>query len=363
MELFHASNQWAKRPADERFNSLQDMYTVCRQYADNARTSVVRWNDLKADAQGDEVFLVGNTGQPARLTHFAFGQIAARAGAPASYLRELPAPLAAQCINHGMRENASQTGNDAQLLIHRNGSLVVRSATTTVYSRVWNHEVLARLLDLQERTGLVPARQTFTWDGTPLPPESERPASLYASDHDMFAFLMSADRVLTDPVGKQLYRGLIVSNSEVGDRKLSVMSFFFREVCANHIIWGASELLTIDLMHQGNIRQRWLDAQVKIRRYLDNGTSFDQSRFVEMKRRIADTKEGVLDALFGKRITGLTKQVAKQAYDAVIPDQDGDPRTFWGIAQGITRIARATSFADTRYDLDRAAGRVMDMAF
>lgn len=364
MELFHANRQWSTRPADQRFESLEDMHTQCRQYANDSRQSTVKWADLSVAPDGDEVRLVGRkTNNTALITHYAFGQLAARAKAPAAYLRTLPAALAADCMNDGIKRHAVNSGNDASLLFHSNGQLIVRSATTTVYSRIWNHEVTQRLLDLQQRANLVPARQTFSWDGSALPNESKRPAALYASDHDMFAFMMSNGHVITDPTNNSLYRGIIVQNSEVGDKKLSVMSFFFREICANHIIWGASDLIEIDLMHQGNIRQRWLDAQVRIRRYFDGAASIEQAKFVEMKRRISDTKEGVLDALFGKRTLGIPRKTLEASYDAVIPEQDGDPRSVWGFAQGVTRVSRALPYADERQDLDRAAGRLLSMAF
>ena len=48
------------------------------------------------------------------------------------------------------------------------------------------------------------------------------PSGLYASDHDMFAFLVAPDRVISDGGGGSLMRGIFVRNSEVGDAALSV---------------------------------------------------------------------------------------------------------------------------------------------
>ncbi len=47
-------------------------------------------------------------------------------------------------------------------------------------------------------------------------------------------------------------------------------------------------------------------------------------------------------------------------YDAVQPDVDGDPRTPWGMAQGLTRYSQTTPYADKRTDIDRAAGRLLE---
>jgi hypothetical protein len=364
MELFQASRQWATRPADQRFASLEDMLAATKGYANQAAEASRSWRDLSVqpDASGTEVQLVGPNGTPATLTHYAFGQLCARAESPAWYLRELPAELAAQNLRTRLAERNAE--DKAQLLFHVNGSMVVRAVTSDAYARIWNHEVISRLLELAQLHRLVPARQTFSWGGGELPPESERPPALYASDHDMFAFMMSQERTLIDPVGKALLRGVIVQNSEVGDCALKIMGFYFRDICCNHIIWGARELCEVRLTHVGQIRQRWFDAAVTVRKYFDAPVSSeDQARFAEMAVPIRGTKEEVLDAVFGKRIANLTKRTLAAAYDAVVESEDGDPRSRWGLAQGITRHSQTRPYGDERNELDRAAGKLLQVAF
>lgn len=362
MEIFAASHQWATRPADERFPSLEAMHHATQSYADKAAEAVRPWSDLKVVADDGDVSLSGPTGTPAKLTHYAFNQLAARANAPASFLRTLPAPLAADVLADRLTARPDQR-NNAQILFHQNGGLVVRALTTDNYVRIWNHEVIARLVDLSKRFGLVPGRQTFAWDGSPLPPESERPASLYASDHDMFAFLMSSARTMIDPVGQPMHKGVIVQNSEVGDCALKIMGFWFRDVCCNHIIWGARELTEVRLTHVGQIRSRWIDASLTVRRYLDEDTSRDAARFQETTVPIAGDKNKVLDLVFAKRIPELTRKALAAGFEAVVPEQDGDPRSKWGLAQGLTRFSQTQPYGDERQGLDRAAGKLLQVAF
>lgn len=365
MELFHAANQWATRPDDERFSSLEEMYRACKRYADSARGATVRWGDLRVEARGDDLGLVGKAGVPATVTNYAFGQLAARVGAPAGYLRDLPATLAAQNLNFGFA-NRGETGTDASLLFHRNGSLLLRAAVSTRYQRVWNYEVVDRLMGLCDRHGLVPAHRTFDWadrdaeiDGSD--PDLDR--ALYASDHDMFAFIMSPDRVVVDPVGQPLRRGIIVQNSEVGDKRFEFLGFFFRDVCANHIVWGAERLAEVSFRHVGDVDAKMRDAVVEVRRYLDGAASIDEAKFEGFKARIGGTKEEVLDALFGKRSLGIPKKTLEAGYDAVVPDEDGDPRSVWGMAQGLTRVSQESKFAEDRVALDRAAGKLLSIDF
>jgi hypothetical protein len=356
MELFQASEQWRDRPADERFASLADMATVTRQYADASVLASPKWADLRVTPSGEEMVVVGQSGTPAILTHHAFGQLSARAGAPVGYLRGLPATLAAQNINHGLKARGGD--EHASLLLHRNGSLVLRAATSRHYARIWNHEVVSRLIDLQGDSDMVPARQTFSWDGQPVPDDA--PPSLYASDHDMFAFLMSGETTVTDPAGQSMRRGVMVWNSEVGDKALGMLGFWFRDICANHIVWGAEQIAKVSLIHRGAIAERWMDATIEVRRYLNSATSLESDRFAATTRRIAASKEDVLDTLFARKVA--SRSVLGASFDAVIPTYDGDPLSVWGMAQGMTRFSQSLSYADERVSVDRAASKVLEMA-
>lgn len=369
MELFHAARQWATRPADERFKTLEDMHRATLGYAASAVTADVKWNDLRVEAGGQEMFVSGRQGTPAQLTHYAFGQLASRVGAPAAYLRELPPTLAAQAMNHGLKEKGEDV--TARLLIHRNGGMLLRAATGTSYVRVWNHEVIARMIDFSARHGLVPAQATFDWaqrsagadqvGATVLDPNADR--ALYASDHDMFAFVMSPERSILDPMGHALRRGVIVQNSEVGAASLKFMGFMFRDVCCNHIIWGAQEIAEVSLRHVGEVKERWANAMRYVRTYLDGSASLDTAKVRETVVQIAGTKEEVLDKLFGIKSLKLSQKALEAGYDAVQPDVDGDPRTVWGMAQGITRHSQTLPYAEDRTAMDRAAGRLLQIAF
>ena len=83
MELFKASNQWATRPADERFWNLEEMTQKCLEYAQDSVQSTVRYGDLRAEARDGDLFLIGKQSTPARLTHYSMGQLSARVKAPA----------------------------------------------------------------------------------------------------------------------------------------------------------------------------------------------------------------------------------------------------------------------------------------
>lgn len=53
MELFKAHQQWATRPADERFQTLEELYKVTRGYADNSSAACRTCNRARCRAYQD----------------------------------------------------------------------------------------------------------------------------------------------------------------------------------------------------------------------------------------------------------------------------------------------------------------------
>lgn len=355
MELFKANKQWSTRPEDERFASVAELEAATRGYYNTAVEADVDWRDLRVEKIDDDVQLIGREQQPARLTHWAFGQLAARVEAPATYLRKLPATLAAQNINHGLKVRAeNDPDGKAQLLAHRNGALLVRALTSDKYSRIWNWEVAGRLREL-EPLGWEPARPDFNAGGEAFP-------ALYASDHDLFAFMRNPN-LTVDEAGSSgaVYRGVIVENSEVGASALKLTRFLYRAMCGNHIIWGASELVDFSVRHVGKVADKMQKWEVVLNEYANSSASDDEAMIVRAKStQIADTKEGVLDKLFGIRSLGLSRKTLDASFDAVVPDEDGDATSVWGMVQGITRHSQTLPHADKRNELDKAAGRVLE---
>ena len=89
--------------------------------------------------------LVAPNGQTtARFTNYAFGQFARSVGAPAGYLRSLPAATAAECLNVGIAALPADAG-DRSLLFHKNGGRTLRAALSTDYDRVWDADIFAML--------------------------------------------------------------------------------------------------------------------------------------------------------------------------------------------------------------------------
>ena len=386
MELFKASNQWAQRPSDERFSSLEDLYNRCSEYRIQAKEKTVDFGDLRVNADRGEVVITGKQNLPARMTHWAFGQLCTKLGAPGSYMRELPATLAAQNINYGLAKGLYKENGDekqASLLLHRDMDDVMLSAITSPkYSRIWNSQVVTEIQALTDFGWRVPpARPAFGKAVGARPATAAdvlndsgfglsvnvgdmiAPAGLYASDHDLFIFMVNEKFRINDGSADGLSRGFFVENSEVGAASLKVLSFLYKHVCGNHIVWDATGVQELRIPHIGDANERYRGEIVsELQRYAESSAketeqAIRNSQSFELERDQAM----VVDFLFGKKI--LTKKRATEAFeDAQTHPEDGSPRSAWGMAQAITRLSQQCPFADERVKMDRAAAKVLSIA-
>jgi hypothetical protein len=390
MELFKASKQWAERPADERFWDLAEMRAKCNEYRASACEATVPFGELRVEADKGEVMVVGKKAIPARLTNWAFGQISARVGAPASYLRELPATLAAQNLNHGLAHRAAESGADdsAKLLFHKNGSFVLRAATSETYSRIWNADIVGRLMDNlpqgwrvpparpagidNERTRVATAEDVLRLKKSGLSinvGDQVAPAGLYASDHDMFAFLVNEDAAIDDGTGHGLGRGFFIWNSEVGASSFGLMTFLYDAICGNHIVWGAKGVTELRVRHVGEANAKAFQGlNVELKKYADESASDLEAKIVKARRfTLGATKDEAITAALSfatRSRTYVTRKALDEAYDiAEMRGRYGAPNTPWGLVNGLTELSQKTAHADERVKLDRAAGKLLEIAF
>jgi hypothetical protein len=160
-------------------------------------------------------------------------------------------------------------------------------------------------------------------------------------------------------------------NSEVGDCSLGGMAFMLKGVCGNHIVWDARNVMEFALRHVGAVAERAHGAlEVHMKKYAADSANEEQGRVKLAKAKVLGaTKQDVIDAVLGfarsKKIAGITQNTLNAAYDTAVEHEAwyGDPNTVYGVVNGLTEVSQRETHADQRNALDRAAGRVMTMAF
>lgn len=184
----------------------------------------------------------------------------------------------------------------------------------------------------------------------------------------MFCFLVDNERrIFERGPGGGLGRGFFVWNSEVGAASFGIMTFLYEYICGNHRVWGASGVAELRLRHVGNADERaFRDMSFELRKYADSSATELEAQIQSARDfSLGGTKEEVLDKVFGLRLPQLSRKRIAEAQLVAETREDwyGSPRSAWGLAGGITEIARDLPFADERVALDRAAGKVMQLAF
>lgn len=364
MELLKASHQWATRPSDERFTSLTELDTHCRTIRDRSAARVlpsraISCQPLQEDSRA--LVCVGPNGAPVNITHWSFGQIAQRAGAPAGYLRDIPAPLAADCINYGL---AARDQADIGLLLHKPlaGTAQLRAVTGPTYGRIWNATITEALIK-RFGDGITGDFRVPGEFGKRVEVTKEN-TTLYASDRDMFVFLADETHRIEIPNRRNgetgtMARGFFVWNSEVGAGTLGIATFGFDYVCCNRIVWGARNYQEIKIRHTSGAPERWIDEVVPAIQDYANASTAGIENLIEsaQARKIGDTDEV---------IRFLAQRFSRSQSTAIMAahmNDEGRPiETLWDAATGITGYARGVAYQDQRVDLEREAGKVLDLA-
>lgn len=361
--LTQASRQWASRPSDERFTSLLEMGAAMNYARQQSAAKVVSSRQITVrPAASDEVKgieVLGPNGNAVTPTHWSFGQLAQLAGAPAGYLRKLPAPIAADALNYGLRFDRDI--EDVGLLLTRQDEgVALRAATGPRYGRVWNADIVDALVNRfgDGRTGdfRVPGEFGKQVDIT------KANTTLFGSDRDMFVFLADeTNRIEMDNRRNgqpgSLARGFFIWNSEVGSQSIGAAFFLFDYVCMNRIVWGVQEFKEIRLRHTASAPDRWLEEISPVLVEYANAAAapVEETIRAAQQKRVDDDLEAFLRS---QRFTGTQITGIKAAHER----EEGRPiETVWDAVTGITAFAKTIDWQDDRVQVERMGGKVLDL--
>jgi len=389
MNLDIASKEWASRPADQRFPTLDSLIAYLDQRTQHTREAVRSLEVIKAvGLPNGDVKLEGTRGQ-ANLTHHSFNQLATMASLTGDVLRsaigtfvrpEEAANWVAKGINlglegriHDIRTEGSRKSMEANVLFQLpNGSpLTARSFTTDKYSRIWDLDIARKLM--------LPL-----WDqGFTNPPAMDGPAGLYASDRDLFVFaapkgvarinMPGVNRSLDGSLGgfeiggQTFYPFIIAQNSEVGGQAASFFGGLLQAVCGNHILWGVRDAVRFSVRHVGcawnRLEHGFLDF---VGRWVSAGTMAErQALQAALEYYVAKDSKGVVEFLNDK---GWSRKVAQAAVELIEGGDrstgihDSNPTRLFNVVAALTAQAREIKHQDSRILVEQKAGKLLTLA-
>lgn len=371
LNLHEAHNQWATRPEDERFRSLEDLTASVKARRMRSRSADAVLTKLNITADGGEVIVNGEVNR-ATPSHWAFGQLANSLGAPASYLRTLPAPLAATCLMNGVEKAQRDKLKFMSLENEATDVRTLQAVTSPTYGRIWDADVADLAGRIVERTGGRFHNPIAYKKGMFGNPNATEPAGLYASDRDIFIFMIDGGSLLEIGPRAQLNRGFFLWNSEVGSRTFGLTTFLFNVVCGNHIVWGAQDVNRFVVRHTKNGPYRFdSEAVPQLLSYVNASSkpiedAIRRAAELSIAKNLGLAPGERLDAdkigMFAmtRAAAKFTKSEIRGAIEAA-ENEEGQCETLWDLVQGFTAYARGFDYLDARTDLETRAGKLLDL--
>ena len=353
--------------------SLTELYASVKGRAERSRTRTVESAAIRVEAGRDDperlALVLPGAEAPIAPTHWSFGQLASLVGAPAAYLRQLPAPLAGINLQYGL---TSHRAEQIKTLETDDRRIELCAVTGPDYGRIFDHELVAAVQRiagngtgdtrwkvpgvLDWSSGLYNPRVDVTTDTT----------TLYASDRDVFLFLVDdlnpieAGR-LPDGSPDLYFRGFYCWNSEVGAKTLGIASFYLRAVCQNRNLWGVEDFQEISIRHSKYAAARFAqEAAPALTRFAESSPApFVEGVRASRARIVARSDEDRTDFL---RKRGFSRTDTARIVEAVLTEEGKKPESVFDFVQGITAVARTRRQQDARLDLEGRARTLLQRA-
>lgn len=353
MNLMEASQQWANRPSDQRYETLTALRDAV--HARRLRSRSIDVDCGKTSVKSENGLLtINGTITPCEPSHWSFGQLSSLVKAPAGYLRTLPQPLIVECLNHGLQESGRETVKFMTVSKDDSDVNTLQAVTSTTYGRIWDADCVDAVNRIVERT-----QGRFFNPKAYAPGGGTKPSGLYASDRDVFMFLIDGGSRLDVGPRAQLNRGFFCWNSEVGARTFGLTTFLFNSVYGNHIVWGAQDVNKVVIRHTQNGPYRFdSEAAPALLAYANSEAASTEATIRKAQAlSIGKNREEITDWL--NRNGKFTRSEISSAIDFA-KAEEGDCQTLWHVVQGFTAYARGFDYIDARVDLETRAGKLLN---
>ncbi len=372
------SSEWFSRPDDQKFLSLGELANSVLDRARRSKSRVVESRSIRVDASRDNperlALVLPDEDEPLQPTHWSFGQLASQVGAPASYLRQLPAALAGINLQYGLSAHRSEHIKMFQTGDGRTGNVrtELRAVTGPEYGRIYDHELVEAVQKIAGNgTGdtrwKVPG--VLDWSTGVYNPNvdiSKDTTTLYASDRDVFIFLVD-DRnpieagTLPDGSPDLYFRGFYCWNSEVGAKTLGIASFYLRAVCQNRMLWGVENFEEIRIRHSKHAASRFAhEAAPALNNFANSSALPFMNGIRSARERIVARDDEDREDFLRKR--GFSRAESGRIIETVLQEEGRPPESVFDFVQGITAMARDKPHQDARLEMETRAKKLMMQA-
>ena len=349
-----ASSQLFGRKKDEKFETLLSLREHLNRRNTNTFEKEVKLSDFRYNHNGkmflEEASLTSDVVGPRHdLNDWSFRQLCKQLSAPAEFVSFLSPRLASECMQEATirRENDSRKGKSVFWMDGTgpdDSEGTIRAITTDRYTRILDSEVLTQV---EKYAGGMDVQ------------------GLYSGERDIFCFMTNDHKV--NIAGEDLNRGFMAWNSEVGSRTIGVMSFYYRTICSNHIVWGCSNVQQQITKHIGDKPTELLES---LPHFIEWAACKDalltDEKAIKKAQEMMLAKDPVACAQilrkmgWGKKVSEAIVQEAEVDHERY--NTPGEPYSVWGIVQGATAYSQRHENLDDRFKEDLKISTLMDRA-
>lgn len=297
----------------------------------------------------DNTFLIGET---------AHGQLAQYTEIPNRYYEKMmyrSPELLAENVNHWLQSS----DGTSRMLRTLDGGL--RAFLSERYRRIDNEQVAEAVLPI---IGNMPGAQVKSCEIT------ERRLYIKVVNPRIQAEVTKGDIVQS---------GLMISNSEIGLGRVSVVPLIYRLVCTNGMIAADNSLAAIRKNHIGRTnesnedytvyRDETIIAEEKafVMKLQDSvQAAMDEAQFIQMSEMMRSTKEAKIESKTVPKVVELTaKRVGITQYESsgVLGHLiEGGDLSLYGLANAATRYAQDVSCYDRSTELEAIGYKILTIA-
>lgn len=369
MELMQAHHQWATRPADERFQTLDELHAACdardrASFEDNYDLGEIA---VALDRGRMTIGLPG--GRTGHLSPWSARQFLSAVNTPADFIPKIDEGLATAVINNRIARVIGEIANEesdrspyGRMLLQNVGGPDSRDVNVRAF---WGSRY-ARLED-RHVTALLKATLPDGWKNPVAFKDGDWgaelvPSGLYASDRDMFAFFVSGGDAIDTGGPDQMHRGFFVWNSQVGAKDFGFTSFFMNRVCGNNIIWGADKVTSFRGKHTKGVVSVFEGFDRFMASLLEDSSAAGFQEAVRLAKEqivasVAESKEAESIEILRKLGFGKAETVA--ALGAIRTEEIAPTGTRFNWLQGFTSVARRMVNIDARVELETKAAQIL----
>ena len=337
--LMRAHRQLFRRPADECFESFEELAAHCREQREACSELGHPADLLMPQVTGSSVQLHLGTDGAYALNHWSFSQFCSLCGVS----RDTINALSPETASRALQETKPAGTKPLQILTNDE---TVRAIHGTQYSRLWNADLLEAVAEAAP--GFEPP-QTAAGGGT----------GLYCGEQDTFVFLIDPGG-WTEIDNQAFAPGIFVWNSEVGKRSIGVQTFWWQAVCCNHIVWDAVEVVKFSRKHTGNVG----DALIEMRRIIEalaakrdeRKDGFSRVIAKAMQETVGNADEATKFLIKNGINRSLIKKAVKQLGDA------GKPFTIWTLVDALTQLNQQVRYAGDRTEADIKVSKLLALS-